>query len=46
MHIGVINTAVQPTLSKIFMNDPKHYCFFMREYDLAAHGTAVSMTPL
>jgi hypothetical protein len=28
------------------MNDPKHYCFFVREYASAAHGTAVSMTPL
>jgi hypothetical protein len=44
MHSGVIDTDVQPTLSKIFMNDPKH--FFMREYDSAAHGTAVSLTPL
>jgi hypothetical protein len=27
MHSGVIDTAVQPTLSKVFMNDPKHNCF-------------------
>jgi hypothetical protein len=39
-------TALQQTLSTIFANDPKHYCFLMREYDLAAHGTGVSLTPL
>jgi hypothetical protein len=38
MHSGVIDTAVQPTLLKIFV--------FMREYDLAAHGTGVSLTLL
>jgi hypothetical protein len=27
LHSGVIDTAVQPTLSKTFTNDPKHYCF-------------------
>jgi hypothetical protein len=28
MHSCVIDTAVQQTLSKIFTNDPKHYCFY------------------
>jgi hypothetical protein len=36
-------TVGQPTLSKIFMIDPKQ-SFFMREYASAAHGTAVSLT--
>jgi hypothetical protein len=45
MHSGVIDTSVQPTLSKIVMYDPKN-CFLMREYDSAAHGTTVLLTPL
>jgi hypothetical protein len=44
-HIGVNDTAVQLTLSNIFEGGLTH-CFFMRKSDPAAHGTAVSMTPL
>jgi hypothetical protein len=39
-HSGVIETAVEPTFSNIFMHDQKK-CFFMRKSDSAAHGTAV-----
>jgi hypothetical protein len=57
VHSGVIDTAVRPTLSKIFMNDPKR-CFYAGIWfgctrhmhsgviDTAVTCTAESLTPL
>jgi hypothetical protein len=42
--IWLSNICVQPTLSNIFANDPKH-CF-LRKSDSAAHSTVMSLTQL
>jgi hypothetical protein len=44
-HRCAYHSGVNQLFSNIFMNNLTH-CFFYKKSDSAAHGTAVSMTPL
>jgi hypothetical protein len=44
LHSSVNDTPVQPTLSNIFANDPKHYCYALSWLGCTQHSNVIDDT--